>query len=154
MYGIACCAVTFGETSIPVEWHIIAGSCETIISGDKALQLGIIHFTQKADTFQPILMINKHTKGKDQDSLQKILADYPQNFTELGKLQDHQVKLHVDPMIKPVTVPPRPVPYNLKEGVDKAIKEMIDQDVIEEQTTNKPAPWISCAAIAQSQMAT
>ena len=28
VYGIAHCAVTFGETSIPVEWHIIAGSCE------------------------------------------------------------------------------------------------------------------------------
>ena len=86
VYGIACCAVTFGETSIPVEWHIIAGSCEPILSGDKALQLGIIHFTQKADTFRPILMIDRHTKGKDQDSLQKILGVYPQNFTELGKL--------------------------------------------------------------------
>ena len=92
-------------------------------------------------------MIDKHTKGKDQDYLQKILADYPQNFMELGKIQNHQVKLHVDPMVKPVTVPPRPVPYHLKERVDKAIKEMVDQDVIEEHQ-NEPAPWISCAAIA------
>ena len=47
-----------------------------------------------------------------------------------------------------MTVPPRSVPYNLKERVDKAIKEMIDQDVIEEHPTTEPQPWISCAAIA------
>ena len=32
--------------------------------------------------------------------------------------------------------------------MDKAIKEMIDQDVIEEHPANEPAPRISCAAIA------
>ena len=47
-----------------------------------------------------------------------------------------------------MTVPPRPVPYHLKERVDKAIEKMIDQDVIEEHTKNEPAPWIFCAAIA------
>ena len=58
------------------------------------------------------------------------------------------MKLHVDPTIKPVTVPPCPAPYHLKEWVDKAKKEMIDQEVIEEHPTNEPAPWISCAAFA------
>ena len=33
VYGIARCAVTFGATSIPVEWHILSGSCDPILSG-------------------------------------------------------------------------------------------------------------------------
>ena len=43
--GIAKCAVTFGTSSIPVDWYIITGSCEPILSGNAAVQLGIINFT-------------------------------------------------------------------------------------------------------------
>ena len=50
-YGVSKCAVSFGGTSVPVKWHIISGSCEPILSGDKALQLGIIDFNAKPSTF-------------------------------------------------------------------------------------------------------
>ena len=46
-----------------------------------------------------------------------------------------------------MTVPPRSVPYHLKECVNKAIEEMIQRDIIEEHPTNEPAPWVSCAVI-------
>ena len=138
VYGISRCAVSFGGTSVAAEWHTISGSCEPILSGDKALQMGIINFNAKPSTFQPILRIDKTFKGEEKEGLQKILADFTENF----------VKLHVDPDAKPVIVPPRITPYHLKDRVDKAIKDMIDQDVIEEHPTNQPAPWISCALIA------
>ena len=64
VYGIARCAA-FGGTSVPVEWHIISDSCEPILSGDKALQLGINNFNAKPSTFQPILMIDKTLKGEE-----------------------------------------------------------------------------------------
>ena len=60
VYGIANCAVTFGSTSVPVTWHIISGSCEPILAGNSSLQLGIIKFNSKPDTFQPILMCTYH----------------------------------------------------------------------------------------------
>ena len=44
--GKARCAVTFGETSIPVEWYILQGKCEPILSGSAAVQLGIVNFTK------------------------------------------------------------------------------------------------------------
>ena len=148
VYGIARCAVSFGMTSVPVEWHIISGSCEPILSGDKALQLGIIQFTPKADVFEPILMVDRQLQEDAQEAMQKILSEFPQNFSGLGKLHKHQVQLHIDPTVKPVNVPPRTVPYHLKERVDRVINEMIENDVIEEHPTNEPAPWISCATIA------
>ena len=58
--GIAKCAVTSGQNSVPVEWHILSGSCEHILSGERAQQLGIIQFNAKPNTYQPIMMINKH----------------------------------------------------------------------------------------------
>ena len=132
--GIARCAVTFGTTSVPVQWHIIEGSCEPVLSGKCAEQLGIIKFNSKPAVYQPIAMI---TTGKD--DLQEILKQYPQNFTGLGKMRDHQVKMHVDKSIKPIASPPRATPYHLQERVNTAIADMIANDVIEEHPNTEPA---------------
>ena len=78
--GVARCAVTFGSTSIPVEWYIISGSCEPILAGDAALQLGIIKFTRSPDVFHPVLMIDKEADGSAKEKIQSILQKYPHNF--------------------------------------------------------------------------
>ena len=147
VFGEARCAVTFGRTSIPVNWHIISGSCEPILSGNAALQLGIIQFNKSVDTFQPILMIKK----ENGENLQKILAEYPDNFNGLGKLKDYKVKLHCNPEVKPVNVPAHPFPYHLQERAQAAIDEMIKQDVIEEHPHDQPAPWVSNAVLAPKE---
>ncbi|CAB4037289.1 Hypothetical predicted protein [Paramuricea clavata] len=122
--GIAKCAVTFGSTSIPVDWHIIDTPCEPVLAGQSAVQLGIIQFDPQADVYQPVRMIQCSKK----EALQDILKKYPQNFEELGKLKNHQVKLHVD----------------TRTEIDK----MVAQDVIEEHPPTEPAPWVSNAVIA------
>ena len=78
--GIAKCSVTFGTTSIPVDWYILRGKCEPILSGEAAVQLGIINFTNNPTTFQPIHMINTELPSNDQEEIQGILAKHPQNF--------------------------------------------------------------------------
>ena len=93
-------------------------------------------------------MINKQLIPEGKHHLQSILEQFPENFIGLGKLRGHQVKLHIDPSVKPVIVPPRSAPYHLKDRVDKAIQEMITHDVIEEHPSNEPALWVSCAQIA------
>ena len=140
--------MTFGDTSIPVEWHVISGSCEPVLSGAAALQLGIIKFNDKPKVFQPILMIDKSAAGEGREKVQSILKKYPENFTGLGRLKNYQIKLHVDPEVKPHRAPPRPVPYHLRERATKAIQEMIAQGVIEEQPPDEPAPWVSNNVIA------
>ena len=143
--GTTKCAVTFGNSSIPVEWHIIDSPCEPVLAGHIAKELGILKFDAKPTVFHPIQMIHS-TENKA--TLQNILQQFPQNFEGLGKLKNHLVKLHVDTSIKPVATPARPVPYHLKERVSKEIDKMIQQDVIEEHPATEPAPWISNAVIA------
>ena len=94
--GIAKCAVTFGRNSVPVEWHILSGTSESIVSGERAQQLGIIQFNAKTNTYQPITMINKDLEDHKKRDIQSILKDFAENFSGLGKLKNHQVKLHVD----------------------------------------------------------
>ena len=93
-------------------------------------------------------MINKELDQQTKSDMQSILKDFPENFNGLGKLKNHQVKLHVDEKVKPVNVPQRPIPYHLRERAQKAIDTMIEEDVIEKHPENMPAPWISCAVIA------
>ncbi|CAB3984515.1 Hypothetical predicted protein [Paramuricea clavata] len=142
--GIAKCAVTFGSTSIPVDWHIIDTPCEPVLAGQSAVQLGIIQFDPQAEVYQPVQMIQCSKK----EALEDILKKYPQNFEGLGKLKNHQVKLHVHPSVKPVASPARPVPYHLKERIRTEIDKMVAQDVIEEHPPTEPAPWVSNAVIA------
>ena len=148
IYGIARCAVSFGSTSVPVEWHIISGSCAPILSGIISRQLGIISFNEKPNTYEPIQMIDSHADTSTKTCMQDILSDYPENFTGLGKLKEYQVQLHVDSRVKPIVVPPRSTPHHMQERVQKLIDEMISNDVIEEHPTHEPAPWISCSRIA------
>ena len=91
-------------------------------------------------------MIDSECKRKD--NVQDILAQYPENFQGLGKLKNHQVRLHVDETIKPVCVPPRPLPYHLRDRAQKVIDEMIEQEVIEKHPPNEPAQWVSNTVLA------
>jgi len=142
--GESRCAVTFGERSIPVVWHIIKEDCEPIISGGHAKQLGIIRFASSPDPLMPVNMIKMEKK----DGIQKTLSDYAGCFQGIGKLRDHEVKLQVDESIKPVAEPPRRIPYHLRERVDEALKGMLENDVIEEQPNNVPTTWLSNLVIA------
>ena len=139
--GISRCSVTFGLSSIPVEWYIINGSCQPILSGNIAKQLGIIEFKRKAQPIQPVMMID--SRCCDKEEIQGIIAKYSDNFNGIGKLKEYQVKLHVDKEVKPKVDPPRTIAYHLRDRVDKIITEMCSNDIIEEHPTTEPAPWIS-----------
>ena len=144
--GKARCAVTIGTTSIPVEWYILKGKCEPILSGSASVNLGIINFTKQPPIYKPIKMINVKLKKSNQDQIQNLLAKRREVFSDtLGKHRSYRVKLHTDPNIKPVIEPPRPTPYHLRERVDKALEEMLANDVIEEHPVGDPTPWISNA---------
>ena len=147
--GIAKRPITFGQNSVPVEWHILSGSCEPILSRERAQQLGIIQFNAKPNMYQPIMIINKHLEDHDKSDIQTTLKDFPENFSGLGKLKHHQVKLHVDQNVKPVNVPQRPIPYHLRERAQKATDTMVKEPItsIEKHPENEPATWISRTAI-------
>lgn len=142
--GVSTCGVSFGDRTVPVEWHIIEESCEPILAGSKATHLGIIKFKPSPEVLMPVRMI----KHEDKQMFQDVIAKYPENFDGLGCLNEYAVKLHVDPEIKPVAEPPRRIPYHLTSRVDEAVNEMIDRGVIEEHPKGEHTPWVSNLVIA------
>ena len=87
--GISKCGVSVGNRTVPVSWHIIADDCEPILAGNKAVHLGVIKFDQPPKTHMPVRMLN----CKENPAIQDILAAYPENFSSLGKLNGHVVKI-------------------------------------------------------------
>ena len=142
--GESRCSVSFGTRSVPVVWHIIKENCQPVLAGVHAKALGIIKFQKKPNAFMPINMI----QSEDKQKLQEILCQYPSCFDGIGKLHEYEVNLHVDPTCKPVAEPPRRIPYHLSERVEEAIKEMVNNDVIEEHPQGEMAPWVSNIVIA------
>ena len=148
VYGTARCAVSFGRSIIPVEWHVISGSCEPILAGTAARQLGIIQFNSTPDMFEPIHMISEHADSDLKTDLQDTMLEYPENFKGFKKLKGHQVKLHVDPSVKPKVTPERSTPYHLQDRVDDLLASMLKDGIIEEVPSNVASPWISMSTIA------
>ena len=141
--GVSRCAVTFGSTSVPVEWHIISGSCEPILDGNSALRLGIITFNCTAGVFHPVLMVDSEASESSREQIQDLLQNYQHIFDGLGRLKNHKVKLHVKPDSKPIRDAPRTVPYHLSDRSWNAVQGMLKQGVIEPHPVNEPAPWVS-----------
>ena len=114
--GTALCSVTFKNRTVPVEFYILPGSCQSILDRNKTEQFHIISI-DKEDTslFNPIKII--HTDNLNGDfafEIASIIQQYPNNFKGLAKMKDYQVKLYSDEKVKPVAVPPRSVPYHLQ----------------------------------------
>ena len=73
--GVVRSSVTFGSSSVPIIWHVIEGSCETILAGKVAEQLGIIKFQWKPTTFEPVHLIRTDNHSVKM-SVQNILSSY------------------------------------------------------------------------------
>ena len=76
-----------------------------------------------------------------QSDVEVILSKYPTVFSGVGKLNNYQLKVHVNPDIPPVAQPPRRVPFHIRKVVDKKLTELEELDIIE--SVQGPTPWVS-----------
>lgn len=60
-----------------------------------------------------------------------LLNEYKEIFSGVGKMKCHQVKLHIDNKIKPVTQPHRRIPFHIRKQIESKLKEMEEVDIIE-----------------------
>ena len=78
--------------------------------------------------------------------IDRIVDRFPAVFSGVGKLSGYQLKLHIDPKVRPVAQKPRRIPYPLKEKVTRKINELVDLDIIEK--VSGPTTWVSPAVFA------
>jgi hypothetical protein len=65
-----------------------------------------------------------------QSDVEVILSKYPTLFSGVGKLNNYQLKVHVNPNIPPVAQPSRRVPFHICKVVDKKLSELEELHII------------------------
>ena len=109
--------------STTAELLIVPGSSPSILSRSTAETLGV-------------LTINvNHIREDD------ILNEFPRLCRGIGKLQNVQVKLHVDPSVPPIARKHSRIPFHLRGKVEKELRQLEEEDVIEK--VEGPTEWMS-----------
>ena len=75
------------------------------------------------------------------DEQSSIFSEFKECFKGVGKLRDFKAKLHIDDTVKPVAQRQRPVPFGVRQKVEKKLEELVNADIIEPVTG--PTPWVS-----------
>ena len=71
---------------------------------------------------------------------------YRECFEGVGKLKDFQLKIHIDPTVKPVAQKPRRIPFSLRKNVEDKLDKLLEKDIIEK--VKGPTPWLSPVCVA------
>lgn len=129
--GAFSCDISIGEKTEHTEFIVIKGNGEPLLGRETAVRLGVLRIGANISAVTDL----KHT----------LQQQYPEVFRGVGKLKTKQVKLHIDPEVRPVAQPLRRIPFNLREAVEATIKELMESDIIEE--VNGPTPWVNPVVI-------
>ena len=115
--------------SVVATVYVAGGKSGNLLSYNTCLALGLIQ------------VINHTIPLSGETVTDAVIMRYPELFTGIGKLKGKEIKLHIDETVKPVAQPHRRIPFHLRKKVEKEIKLLEDQDIIEK--VDGPTPWIS-----------
>ena len=132
--GESYTTIMHGTNVANAKFYIMGKEVETLISGPVCEELGIITMNDGGQT--NILRTSQSSEAKE-----KLLKRFPSIFSGVGTLKNYKVKFFVDENIPPVYQPARPIPFHIREKLDRELQWMEEDDVIEPHSG--PAPWVS-----------
>ena len=129
-YGKFHASIKVNGQSTWTEVMVFEGVRDNLLSYDSSLQLRLINLTCsiQQDINDPFR--------------KKIFEAYPQVFSgKIGRLKGVEIKLHIDPEVKPVYEPHRRIPFHMREKVEAELEAMESDGIIED--VDGPTPWVS-----------
>ena len=120
-------------------FFVTRGNSGSLLSYKTASELGLIKLSVEHT-------VNTVGHAITIDDLER---KYPQLFAGVGKMKNYEAKLYVDPTVKPVAQMNRRVPFHLQPAVEKELKQMIADDIIEPVTG--PVQWVSPLVVVNKQ---
>ena len=93
----------------------------------------------------------EETDKVDENSSKKTEAmlrrRYPKTFEGIGKLKDHEQKIHINQDIPPVAQTYRRVPFHLRKQLDSWLDDYIEKGIIE-PVSDEGTDWVSGLVVA------
>ena len=130
--GLYVGTIMFEDQVTNAKIYVLKDNVETLLSGKVCEDLGIIKLNEN--------IIRKANQEEDPHK-EKLLKAFPELFQGIGLLKDYKATFHVDPDVKPVAEPQRPIPFHLRNKWKEAVEKLEVQDLVEEHTG--PSPWVS-----------
>ena len=106
------------------DFYVVTGTCGSILSWETSNQLHLINVVNRVTISSP-----------------KLLDEFQDIFTGLGKLKNFQVKLHIDNTVAPTAQPHRRIPFLLRKQVEAQLEADLQLGVIEK--VEGATPWVS-----------
>ena len=123
--------IQYKDSIEKAEMIVIKTRGRNLINYETSSKLGLIQMLDNIETKSGI------------NNLENWRAKYPKVFSgQIGKLKDYQLILHIDQTIKPIQAVKRNHPFHLRQAIEKQIKLMLEQGIIEE-VIGEPTSWLS-----------
>ena len=106
--------------------HVLEGSHGSLLSYSTAVDLGILDIQLHHISSTPMC--------------EQLSRQYPSLFEGIGKLKGIKAQLHVDTKVTPVAQKARRIPFHLRKKVERELKILKEQHIIER--VDGPTPWV------------
>ena len=114
--------------------YVTAGNGGSLLSWQTSLNLELISVAT------PL------TSSDERPEINRLINEYSDLFTGLGKLKGFQVKLHIDETVQPVAQPHRRIPFHVRKQLERQLDRDEENGVIEK--VEGPTPWVSPVVVA------
>ncbi|CAB4009281.1 Transposon Tf2-6 poly, partial [Paramuricea clavata] len=118
--------VNVADRHVTTEFTVIEGKGEPLLGRKTATELGVLKLQI------PEQFVNSVT---DRVARHKVL------FQGIGKLKEYQMKLHIDPQVRPVAQSVRRTAFSLRGKIEEKLDELLREDIIEK--VDGPTPWVN-----------
>lgn len=122
---------------------------EALLGAEYEKKLGILQINSEGTANTIDSVAASEISGPTPD-IQKIFYKYEYMFHGVGLFKREEIKFEIDESVTPVVHRNRPIALAYRERVEKHIKELIDNDIIEGQgslDSTEPLEWVSNGVI-------
>jgi len=116
-----------------VEFVVIENEGHALLGRETAISLGVLKLGAHVNSLEVSM---DGAKGEA-----SIFEKFPGCCEGIGKLNDFQLKVPIDPGVPPVAEPIRRVPYHLRDKLSTKLDELVELDIIEK--VSGPSSWVS-----------
>lgn len=134
------CKIEANEHSVFDRLYVAEGKHGSLLSRATAESLDLLRIGPSVNTLDAT-SVPSTSAPLPNDKLNEILSKHDAVFKGLGKLENFEVKLHVNPEVTPVQQPIRRIPYHTRKKVSAETQRLLDLDVIER--VSGPTSWIN-----------
>ena len=147
IFGQFTARIECKDKSASAGFIVIKGDAECLMSYVTAKALGVISLN-----IQQISGVTNSLEGNSANvcndsflTTDQLVTKFPNLFSgKLGCLKDFEVKLYIDPDVRQERQPQRPVPFHLRDAVEKELLYQVEQGVLEKvDETSGPTPWVA-----------